>query len=164
MISPLVTDEAEHEDWLRLIDAFGQFPTSSGQRVLADLVAGKVLQKGVMNEHRRSPDSRRRVDMRGKGSRPCGMQVSVACPGSRSTTSSPAPMQYHSIRWCAFHPGPGNTFWANVMTIVDYVSYLWTNIWTSTCELASVSLQSRLNIFQAVGLYTTNWVSNIQMP
>ena len=42
MISPLVTDEAEHEDWLRLIDAFGQFPASSGQCVLADIVAGKV--------------------------------------------------------------------------------------------------------------------------
>ena len=47
--SPLVTYEAEHEHWLRLVDAFGQFPTSSGQRVLADVVAGKVLREWVLD-------------------------------------------------------------------------------------------------------------------
>ena len=39
----MVTDEAEHENRFRLVDTFGQFPTSSGQSVLADVVAGKVL-------------------------------------------------------------------------------------------------------------------------
>ena len=51
MLSPLVTDEAEHENRFRLVDTFGQFPTSSGQSVLADIVAGKVLwrefQRGI---------------------------------------------------------------------------------------------------------------------
>ena len=50
--SLLVTDEAEHENRLSLVDAFGQFPTSSGQCVLADVVAGKVLRKGVWEEYR----------------------------------------------------------------------------------------------------------------
>ena len=49
VVSPLVADEAEHENWLRLVDAFGPFPTSSSQRVLADVVAGKVLWEGVLD-------------------------------------------------------------------------------------------------------------------
>ena len=48
MVSPRVTNEAEHENWLRLVDAFGPFPASSSQRVLADVVAGKFLRTGVL--------------------------------------------------------------------------------------------------------------------
>ena len=52
MVSPLVADEAEHENWLRLVDTFGQFPTASGQHVLADVVAWKVLGKEVLDEYK----------------------------------------------------------------------------------------------------------------
>ena len=43
VVSPLVADEAEHENWLRLVYTFVQFPSTSRQLVSADIVSRVIL-------------------------------------------------------------------------------------------------------------------------
>ena len=43
VVSPFVADEAEHQNWLRLVYTFVQFPSTSRQLVSADIVSRVIL-------------------------------------------------------------------------------------------------------------------------